>query len=93
MFPHIELSVQGLDPSALYSIKVEILPCDNKRYKFLKTEWVPTGRAEKKKIQSVFEHPDSPNSGSYWMSKPVTFKMIKLTNNTTTKYSNQVSQL
>ena len=82
--------MQGLDPSALYSIKVEILPCDSKRYKFLKTEWVPTGRAEKKKIPSVFEHPDSPNSGSYWMSKPVTFKMVKLTNNVTTKYSDQV---
>ena len=90
MFPHLEVSIQNLDPTAIYSVGFEIRPCDGKRYKFLKTEWVPTGRAEKKQTPSVYEHPDSPNSGSFWMSKPTTFKMVKLTNNKMPNFKDQV---
>ena len=90
MFPHLEVSFHNLDPGTLYAVEIEMVPCDGKRYKFLKTEWVPTGRAEKKQTLSVYEHPDSPNTGSFWMSKAVTFKMVKLTNNKMTKFKDQV---
>lgn len=85
------MNFQNLNPSSIYSVKFEISPCDGKRYKFLKTEWVPTGRAEKKQAPSIYQHPDSPNTGSFWMSKPVTFKMVKLTNNKLPKFKDQVS--
>lgn len=90
MFPHLEVSFQNLNPSSVYSLKLEIHPCDAKRYKFLKTEWVPTGRAEKKQTNSVYEHPDSPNTGSFWISKTISFKMVKLTNNKVPKFKDQV---
>ena len=90
MFPHLEVSFQNLNPSSVYSVNFEIIPCDGKRYKFIKTDWMPTGRAEKKQAQSVYVHPDSPNSGSFWMSKTVAFKMVKLTNNKMPKFKDQV---
>ena len=90
MFPSPVLSLSGLDPDATYSLKMEILPADNKRYKFLQTEWVPVGRAEKKQVHREYTHPDSPNTGSFWMDKQIHFKVIKLTNNKSTTSEDQV---
>lgn len=90
MFPTLSVRVYGLDPTDTYSVKLDILPADNKRYKYLQTDWVAVGRSDKKQIYCEYEHPDSPNSGSYWMDKIVAFKMVKLTNNKTTKFADQV---
>ena len=90
MFPSTVLKIKGLEPETLYSITMDILPCDNKRYKFLGTEWVPVGRAEKKQVYRQYTHPDSPSPGSHWMDKPVTFKFVKLTNNKNTSFEDQV---
>lgn len=90
MFPTLCLKVRGLDPTEVYSVKLDILSADNKRYKYLQTEWVAVGRSDKKQIHRQYEHPDSPNSGSYWMDKIIAFKMVKLTNNKTTKSPDQV---
>lgn len=90
MFPSPVLSISGLDPDASYTLKMEILPADNKRYKFLQTEWVPVGRAEKKQVHREYVHPDSPNTGAFWMEKQVHFKVIKLTNNKSTTCEDQV---
>ena len=90
MFPSPVLSISGLDPEASYTLKMEILPADNKRYKFLQTEWVPVGRAEKKQVHREYVHPDSPNTGAFWMEKQVHFKVIKLTNNKSTTCEDQV---
>ena len=90
MFPSPVISVSRLDPDGTYSLKMEILPADNKRYKFLQTEWVPVGRAEKKQVYREYEHPDSPNTGAFWMEKQIHFKVIKLTNNKSTTSEDQV---
>lgn len=90
MFPSPVLSISGLDPEASYTLKMEILPADNKRYKFLQTEWVPVGRVEKKQVHREYVHPDSPNTGAFWMEKQVHFKVIKLTNNKSTTCEDQV---
>ena len=90
MFPSPVVSVSGLDPDAAYSLKMEIIPADNKRYKYLQTEWVPVGRAEKKQVYREYTHPDSPNTGSFWMEKHIHFKVIKLTNNKSTNCEDQV---
>ena len=91
MFPSLIVSVSGLDPDATYSIQLNILPADNKRYKFLGSEWVPVGRAEKKHVYRQYTHPDSPNLGSFWMEKTIPFKLVKLTNNKNTVAPDQVS--
>lgn len=93
MFPALSILVKDLDPNTVYSIYLDILPADDKRYKFLQTEWVPVGRADKKQVHCRYMHPDSPNTGSFWMEKAVMFKLVKLTNNKGTKYDDQVSNI
>lgn len=90
MFPSLVVSLSGLDPNAVYTLRLEILPSDGKRYKFLQTEWVPVGKADKKQVYRDYIHPDSPNNGSFWMEKEINFKLVKLTNNKATKYADQV---
>lgn len=77
-------------PTDSYSVVMDIYPTDNKRYKFLQSEWVPVGRADKKQLYKQYVHPDSPSRGSFWMDKPVSFKLVKLTNNKNTKHDDQV---
>ena len=93
MFPIVSMKVYGLDPTETYSVKLDILPADSRRYKYLQSEWVGVGRSDKKQFHCEYEHPDSPNSGSYWMDKVIAFKMVKLTNNKSTKYTDQVKIL
>ena len=90
MFPSLVMNISGLDPDAIYSLTLEVLPVDNRRYKFIQTEWVPVGRVEKKQHYREYSHPESPNTGSYWMDNPVAFKLVKLTNNKNTKHDDQV---
>ena len=90
MFPAVVVSISCLDLESIYTIRLNVLPVDNKRYKFLQTEWVPVGRADKKSVYKEYVHPDSPNCGSYWMEKPLCFKFIKLTNNKGTTSKDQV---
>ena len=91
MFPSLNLQVYGLNPDAVYSVYLDIMPADDRRYKFMQTDWVPIGRIDKKFNFREYMHPDSPNSGQYWMEKPVLFKFLKLTNNKTTVHKDQVS--
>lgn len=90
MFPTLSLKVCGLNQKETYSVKLDILPADNRRYKYLQSEWVAVGRSDKKQVYCEYEHPDSPNSGGYWMDKTIAFKMVKLTNNKNTRSSDQV---
>ena len=90
MFPTPEVSVSGLDPEARYTLKMEILPLDSRRYKFLEHDWTQVGRADKKQVIREYTHPDSPNTGAFWMEKPIHFKGIKLTNSKTTVEEDQV---
>ncbi|KAL5484169.1 hypothetical protein EMCRGX_G020621 [Ephydatia muelleri] len=93
MFPSLSYTIAKLQAENSYTIKLNILPVDSRRYKFLQTEWVPVGRADKKSVYKEYVHPDSPNPGSFWMDKPITFKLVKLTNNKSTTYSDQITQL
>lgn len=90
MFPAITVSVDNLNPDNIYSIYLDILPADDRRYKFMQTEWLPVGKVDKKFNYRSYLHPESPNSGAYWMEKPISFKFLKLTNNKGTVYRDQV---
>ena len=90
MFPAIEISVDGLSPDSLYSIYLEIIPVDDRRYKYVQRDWLPVGKVDKKITYRNYIHPESPNTGAYWMEKPITFRFLKLTNNKSTENDNQV---
>lgn len=91
MFPAIIISVDGLCPDSYYSICLDILPADDRRYKFMQTDWLPVGKIDKKITYTTYVHPESPNTGLYWMEKPISFKFVKLTNNQATPVTDQVT--
>ena len=93
MFPTLIVSVSGMNPDALYTVHLDILPADDRRYKFVQTDWIAVGKAEKRFTYGEYVHPESPNAGRHWMNKAISFKLLKLTNNKHTTYHDQVSSL
>lgn len=81
MFPHIILSIDGLDPQIVYSVLLEIVPADQRRYKFINNQWMPMGMADPGPGVQPITHPDSPNVGSFWMRNRASFSKVRLTNN------------
>ncbi|XP_043942870.1 T-box transcription factor TBX6-like [Protopterus annectens] len=82
MFPEFGVKVTGLDPSSLYILCAEAVPVDNSRYKWHSTDgWKQGGKGETCHPTRAYIHPDSPAPGRHWMSQPVTFNKLKVTNN------------
>jgi T-box protein 2 len=82
MFPSFKAKVSGLDPRANYVMMVDMVPVDENRYKFHNGRWLVAGKADPEMHPRMFIHPDSPCSGSHWMSRPnISFHKMKLTNN------------
>lgn len=90
MFPSLSVSVRGLDPGKLYTITLDIQPADQSRHKFIGDSWQAVGKAEKEFVRCEYVHTDSPSPGNHWMKKPVSFKVVKLTNNRNNKCKDQV---
>ena len=86
MFPLLKVRVNGLDKRAKYILLMDIVPADDHRYKFNNRRWVVTGKADTEMPKRMYIHPDSPSQGEHWMSKPVAFHKLKLTNNTSDKH-------
>jgi len=65
-------------------------PADKYRYKFINMQWVPVGESEvlQNEERQIIQHPSSPNSGEFWMKKPISFKTVKVTHNSTSKHGN-----
>jgi hypothetical protein len=80
MFPFIEFSLDGVDPTGLYDIIFDIIPASNKCFKFFNNKWMPIGKKEHEFENHPFKHPDSPQIGSEWMKMKVSFEKVKLSN-------------
>jgi T-box len=87
MFPVIQVDINGLDSTAMYSILLDFVPCDKHRWKYVNGEWKPCGQSvyhqTSRGLSSsdrVYVHPDSPNFGAHWMRGSVAFSKVKLTN-------------
>ncbi|KAJ7400430.1 T-box transcription factor TBX20 [Pitangus sulphuratus] len=70
MFPTIRVSFSGVDPEAKYIVLMDIVPVDNKRYRYAyhRSSW-------------LYVHPDSPFTGEQLLKQMVSFEKVKLTNN------------
>ena len=46
-------------------------------------QWTAVGESEvmQNEERQIFRHPNSPNSGQFWMKKPISFKQVKITHN------------
>ena len=81
MFPGFAVALSGLKPKAKYTMKIEVVLADNHRFKFLNGRWLAVGNAEPQSLSETYLHPDSPNSGAFWMRHGVSFRKLKITNN------------
>lgn len=83
MFPAMRVKISGLDPHQQYYIAMDIIPVDNKRYRYVyhSSKWMVAGNADSPVPPRVYIHPDSPASGETWMRQVVSFDKLKLTNN------------
>uniref|UniRef100_UPI0035901A1A eomesodermin homolog n=1 Tax=Myxine glutinosa TaxID=7769 RepID=UPI0035901A1A len=82
MFPFLAFSVCGLDPTAHYSVSVQVVLADPNHWRFQGGKWVPSGKADSNmQGNKICMHPDSPNTGAHWMRQEIAFGKLKITNN------------
>ena len=82
MFPTLQYELDGLDPSKKYNVFIDIIQAEKTTMKFQAGKWInSTIPANKSKSSSVYLHPESPNTGAFWMKNEIVFSKIKLTNN------------
>ena len=86
MFPPFKLKVSGLERRCKYILTMDIAAVDDCRYKFQNSCWLVAGKADPEMPKRMYIHPDSPSTGEQWMSKPVSFHKLKLTNNISDKH-------
>lgn len=48
---------------------------------FILGRWLAVGNAEPQAPSEIYCHPDSPNTGSFWMRHGISFRKLKITNN------------
>ncbi|PIK58688.1 putative T-box transcription factor TBX20 isoform X2, partial [Apostichopus japonicus] len=83
MFPALRVSFSGLDPKSRYIILLDILPVDNKRYRYAyhRSSWLVAGKADPPIKNRLYLHPDSPYTGEHLSKQMISFEKVKLTNN------------
>ena len=86
MFPPFKVKVSGLDKRAKYIMLMDVVAVDDCRYKFHNSRWMVAGKADPEMPKGMYIHPDSPSTGEQWMSKPISFHKLKLTNNISDKH-------
>ena len=93
MFPTIRVSFSGMDAHTKYAVLMDIVPVDNKRYRYAyhRSSWLVAGKADPPLPTRLYLHPDSPFSGEQLTKQTVSFEKLKLTNNMLDK-SGQVSK-
>ncbi|KAM4620323.1 T-box transcription factor TBX2b-like [Polymixia lowei] len=86
VFPPFKVRISGLDEKAKYILLMDIVAVDDCRYKFHNSHWMIAGKADPEMPKRMYIHPDSPSKGEQWMTKPVAFHKLKLTNNISDKH-------
>ncbi|ETE63922.1 T-box transcription factor TBX20, partial [Ophiophagus hannah] len=83
MFPTIRVSFSGVDPEAKFIVLMDIVPVDNKRYRYAyhRSSWLVAGKADPPLPARLYVHPDSPFTGEQMLKQMVSFEKVKLTNN------------
>eukprot|EP00094_Tigriopus_californicus_P006082 TCALIF_05858-PA protein Name:"Similar to TBX20 T-box transcription factor TBX20 (Gallus gallus)" AED:0.14 eAED:0.14 QI:197/0.71/0.5/1/0.57/0.62/8/0/483 len=83
MFPTVRCSFQNLVPHQKYWVVLDIVPCDNKRYRYAyhRSSWLVAGKADPPPPHRLYTHPDAPFTGEQLRKQVVSFEKVKLTNN------------
>jgi len=93
MFPTVRCSFSNLRPDMKYWVLLDIVPCDNKRYRYAyhRSSWLVAGKADPPPPHRLYPHPDAPYTGEQLRKQVVSFEKVKLTNNEMDK-NGQVSE-
>ena len=88
MFPTCRVSFSGLRPDNRYSVLMDIVPVDEKRYRYAyhRSCWLVAGKADPPAPARLYVHPDSPFTGEQLRKQVVSFEKVKLTNNDMDKH-------
>ena len=85
MFPTVRCSFANLDaePGAKYLILLDIVPCDNKRYRYAyhRSSWLVAGKADPAPPHRLYCHPDAPFTAEQLRKQVISFEKVKVTNN------------
>ena len=83
MFPTLRLSFSGVESNCIYLVAMDIIPMDNKRYRYAyhKSSWLVAGKADPPSPARIYLHPDAPFTGEQLRKQVVSFEKVKLTNN------------
>lgn len=83
MFPTVRVSFSNLEPDVKYSVLMDIVPVDSKRYRYAyhRSSWLVAGKADPPAPVRLYTHPDSPFIGQQLNKQVVSFEKVKLTNN------------
>ncbi|XP_050435408.1 T-box transcription factor TBX20-like [Adelges cooleyi] len=92
MFPTVRVSFTGLRMDQKYSVLMDIVPVDNKRYRYAyhRSSWLVAGKADPPAPHRLYTHPDSPFTGDQLRKQVVSFEKVKLTNNEMDKHGHLV---
>ncbi|KAL1434185.1 hypothetical protein MTO96_011832 [Rhipicephalus appendiculatus] len=65
MFPTLRVSFNGLHPDGRYVVLLDIVPVDNKRYRYAyhRSSWLVAGKADPPSPARLYAHPDCPFTG------------------------------
>ena len=83
MFPLLQISLSGLEPSSSYAIFLQFQLAHPHRWRFLNGEWQGAGSGcmgEPPEEGCVYIHHSSPLTGAQWMKEKITFSKLKLSN-------------
>ncbi|KAL5971803.1 T-box transcription factor TBX20 [Taenia solium] len=94
MFPVMRVSFTGLRPGQKYTVLMDIVPVDNKRYRYAyhRSSWLVAGKADpettdqQRRRRRCYLHPDAPFTGEQLARQTVSFEKLKLTNNLLDKH-------
>jgi len=83
MFPTVRISFTGVELDARYIVLLDIVPVDNKRYRYAyhRSSWLVAGKADPPSPARLYMHPDAPFTGDQLRKQVVSFEKVKLTNN------------
>ncbi|XP_072305358.1 uncharacterized protein mgab [Eucyclogobius newberryi] len=83
MFPYCRYRISGLDPERMYTMVLSVPPADALKYRWSGKSWAVSGQADhlSQGLIRAYSHHYSPCTGAEWMKVLVSFKKLKVTNN------------
>ncbi len=78
--PGVIVTISGLNPDYHYDVCIAIVSEDSYEYEFIDNEWIKKYVSTKKpnKERQMLVHGDSPNTGRFWMSGPISLKNARI---------------